>query len=121
MTGSILGGGHAHRMTVSHIEFGPVSRADKAEAFELSISERSTVVGAEIFDAIDFVTVTHEDHKPVLDFEGLGLPVKKFVKLANIIKIGVADDRSPFSSRVIRSAGPVERSLLRALLGPTRW
>jgi hypothetical protein len=107
-------------MTVSHIEFSSVSWANQAITFELSITKRSTVVGAKVFDAIDVVTIAHEDYESIVDLEGLRLPFEEIVELANRMKIVVADDRAPFSSRVIRIAEPVERSLRRALRGPTR-
>jgi hypothetical protein len=93
MAGGILRGRHAQDMAIADVEFCTVPWACDAISVELSVTQSSSIMRTEIFDAVDMAVDGDGNDKSILDFErlrGIGLELSK---LAKVLEFAVADDR----------------------------
>lgn len=80
-------------MTISHVKLGSVPGAHQAKSVEFPISQRSTIMRAQILDGVYVAIDGNHHHKAVVHFERLldvGLKFRYFTKVMKILRI---DDR----------------------------
>lgn len=85
-------------MSVANVELGAVTWANQTKAVEFAIAEGSTVVGAQVLNAVDLVVETNQNHEAIEDLHRLGLSGMKLCQLAHILKVVVVSDDRNLSS-----------------------
>ena len=69
---------HLHRLTRAHIKLTTVARADNVEAFEVSVPNRTIIMGADIANREKLPRYVENNQRPPLHFHKQSFFVRQF-------------------------------------------
>jgi hypothetical protein len=109
-----FGSWHGQGCARSHVEFGPVSRATDAAIFDFAIAKRAAIVRADVVDAEQIVTASHQDNQPFVDFNQRHFVIVNIRETGDLLKIGHAPHS--FCSKSTTKSGKWAKEIRRLFL-----